>query len=1212
MNLGTVIFRGLRHYQRAYVALALGVACAVAVLTGALLVGDSVRGSLRKLALDRLGKIDHLLLLDRFVDPSLAERLQKHPDFSKSFEQAVPAILFPSCTAEHVPGNEDAEKKTRRASRVTVLGVKESFWDLATGGVTVQKPLATGEICLNASLASALQAKVGDKLILRLPTAAQIPAESGFGEKKERTSGLPDLKVVQILPDQGLGRFSLEPTQTSPLVAWVNVEDIQTTLELDAKVNAIFVSNKAGVAENDPQQATELNQLLTPTVADFGFNIRDIHLTFTPPAKEGEAEKPATETIYHYLTINSERMLFDPASEAVWKKALAKYDGTPNASQEIMSQLAIRIWHPKGSDAKQWLDNHYSVVCAMDPSADGPLRDATGKPLPPMGKKSVVLTSWLAESLQAQVGDAISAEFLAIERGQTAPMVSDLAVTAIIPLTTPSRPFNRRRPPEYTERPTTANDADLTPLVKGITDQNSISNWKAPFDVNYKYVRAEDDTYWENHRTTPKMYVSKEYAKEAWGSRFGVITSLRIPVSAEHMLTPEQLEQDFLAAWRAGDASLGLSFLPLRAQALQVSSGTTPFDVLFLLLSMFIISAALLLVWLLVRLAILQRASEIGLLLALGWPRRRVQLLLSLEGLGVVLVGSLIGVGVGVGYASLMLLGLSTWWVGAISTPFLEFHPTIRSLIIGFASGAAMTLTTIYLSLRSLRSVSVRGLLGGEWSVPAPLRVAKPIESSQELVARLPLAEGWEGSETIPWQFSTSTAVGLLATAVGLAFLALKLGGEAQAGAFLGSGAAALSGLLLLLRLLLGRSSRQGGSNGLFVLAFRNLGRNRSRSLATITLVAVAVFLVIAVSSFRLAPTERGTAGFSILAESAQDMFLDLKGTEFAPTFGAEEDKILQGSDAYAIAMRRGDDASCTNLYQPARPRVLGVGARFINSFDDSGKPAFSFAGVDSKDPAMFINPWQLLTEPAKDQEAVRVIVDKNTAMYSLKLYGGPGQEFTVDYGEGLVVRFRIAALLENSVLQGNLLIGSQDFKRLFPTISGERLFLIRTPTADAETIEKVSQVLETRYSDEGFDCVPAKKRLEELLAVQNTYISTFQTLGALGLLLGTFGLVAVQLRNVLERRKELGLLRAIGFSSLRVGKVVLFEHSMLLGLGMLLGVTSAMLTVVPHMLVGGAKVPFADLFGLMALILVVGFATGIWALRATLRVPLLPALRGD
>ena len=39
---------------------------ATAVLTGALLVGDSVRGSLKHLALDRLGGIDYVLVTPRF------------------------------------------------------------------------------------------------------------------------------------------------------------------------------------------------------------------------------------------------------------------------------------------------------------------------------------------------------------------------------------------------------------------------------------------------------------------------------------------------------------------------------------------------------------------------------------------------------------------------------------------------------------------------------------------------------------------------------------------------------------------------------------------------------------------------------------------------------------------------------------------------------------------------------------------------------------------------------------------------------------------------------------------------------------------------------------------------------------------------------------------------------------------------------------------
>ena len=69
-------------------------------------------------------------------------------------------------------------------------------------------------------------------------------------------------------------------------------------------------------------------------------------------------------------------------------------------------------------------------------------------------------------------------------------------------------------------------------------------------------------------------------------------------------------------------------------------------------------------------------------------------------------------------------------------------------------------------------------------------------------------------------------------------------------------------------------------------------------------------------------------------------------------------------------------------------------------------------------------------------------------------------------------------------------------------------------------------------------------------MSVQNTYISTFQTLGALGLLLGTFGLAAVQIRSVLERKKELGLMRAIGFQRNTLAKMVVLENAWLLIIG--------------------------------------------------------------
>src|SRR5690606_5550078 len=103
---------------------------------------------------------------------------------------------------------------------------------------------------------------------------------------------------------------------------------------------------------------------------------------------------------------------------------------------------------------------------------------------------------------------------------------------AILPFTDPVAGFRKRGrrllPPEFEERPTPANDWHLTPVVQGITDQDSIDDWDPPFPFDQKRVRPQDDTYWEEHRTTPKAFVSYAAGKKMWGSRFGEATSLRV------------------------------------------------------------------------------------------------------------------------------------------------------------------------------------------------------------------------------------------------------------------------------------------------------------------------------------------------------------------------------------------------------------------------------------------------------------------------------------------------------------------------------------------------------------------------------------------------------------------------------------------------------------------------------------------------------------
>ena len=145
-------------------------------------------------------------------------------------------------------------------------------------------------------------------------------------------------------------------------------------------------------------------------------------------------------------------------------------------------------------------------------------------------------------------------------------------------------------------------------------------------------------------------------------------------------------------------------------------------------------------------------------------------------------------------------------------------------------------------------------------------------------------------------------------------------------------------------------------------------------------------------------------------------------------------------------------------------------------------------------------------------EDPIPVVIDKNTANYSLKIFAlGTVKEVHYDSGESF--HFKAVGFLSNTILQGSLLMSQQDFLAAFPEVAGYQYFLIDDDGgADdqeivAETTESATvKTLEDRLSDLGFDARSAPKLLANFMTVQNTYLSTFQTLGALGLLLGTLG----------------------------------------------------------------------------------------------------------
>ena len=1193
MNLLHIATRSLRHFWSTNLAIALGVAAATAVLTGALIVGDSMRSSLRDLTLQRLGKIDDILVSDGFFRSQLAEEIAQLDTFKDQYDQIAPAILFPGGTVAL-----ESETVPRYAGQVTVLGITDQFWNFDLDQSSASPELSGNNAIVNQALADDLGILAADvdngsaSITVRVPKQSQLPADSALGRKTDLIETLVDLKVIQIRPNVGLARFGLFPSQADPLNVFLPIGLLQNSLARSVlkhkadpnQANVLFLSGQ-GSSPPTADVSSALRKSIRPRLADIGLQLSTVLLSH---GESNQSPKP----IYSYTSLSSDKLLIsDDATQSIAKAFPAAKPVFTYLANDIRS-----VGKPSGIP--------FSMVAGIDLDSKAknpqlfqfqPASAVTGKTISQPTDDQIVLNQWAAEDLEIEIGDRVAVTFFEPEstHGSQDERSVEFTVADIAAITTPDSPFgyNRRdgvTPPTYSLAPTIANDPDLTPIVPGVTDAESIEDWDLPFATADK-IRGQDDDYWDNFRTTPKAFINLAVAQNLFSSRFGNTTSFRVPTSAG---STAELEKKLSVQFADDEAKLGLNMVPIKRRGLAASSGSTPFDVLFLALSMFVIGSALILVSLLFRLSLQQRSAEVGLFKAAGFAPNRLRNVWLMEMLLVSVVGALIGIVLGIGYAALMIQGLTTWWVGAIERPFLTIHISWISLLAGLVSGLLACVATIAISLRRTRKQPVINLLRGE--LESSVAVAPTLDDHRTIYQRL--------GKILPFALAT--------VAILLAVFATQLSGEPQAGAFMGAGFLLLAaGLMFVYRWLSTASTAESAPQlSLSRIALLSAKRNPLRSTLTIGLVAVASFLIAAVSAFRLAPSDAGTAGFDWVATSSQPLFENLQ-TAAGQSKALGEDHLLPPeTTVFSFRYKSGEDASCNNLYQSTQPRVLGVPQSFVEN-----DPSFAWAG----NLAETENPWQLLgtSQPHTGTTAdpIPVVLDKNTANYSLKIFAlGAVKEVHYDSGESF--HFKAVGMLENTVLQGSLLMSEQDFVAAFPSVAGYQYFLIDDGDAntDAATSNSVTvATLEDRLSDLGFDARSAPKLLANFMSVQNTYLSTFQTLGALGLLLGTFGLAAVQIRSVLERKQELGLLRAVGFELPKLSRMVMLENAWLLITGLVVGIGSALLTTVPHWLVGSASVPWLALAAIFGSIAIVGLLASWLASRNIARVPLLESLRG-
>jgi len=234
-------------------------------------------------------------------------------------------------------------------------------------------------------------------------------------------------------------------------------------------------------------------------------------------------------------------------------------------------------------------------------------------------------------------------------------------------------------------------------------------------------------------------------------------------------------------------------------------------------------------------------------------------------------------------------------------------------------------------------------------------------------------------------------------------------------------------------------------------------------------------------------------------------------------------------------------------------------------------------------------------------------ILDQATAQWALKL-GGLGARFTVPDDAGAGVEYEIVGLLAPGILQGFVIVAERSFEAAFPRRSGYA-FALLDAASGTSVAELVRQARDT-WADAGPTVEPTLDRLARLAAVQNTFLAGFQTLGLLGLLLGTAGVAAVQAQGVLERIGQFGLLQALGFSPGKVRALVTLEAVAVVGAGLVAGALAGVVALTPALLAGRAPVPFGWMAATCGLTLAAAAAAGVVASRGATHAHPREALR--
>ena len=1087
------IYKSFRYYLKSqHIPVLLGTILCTAILTGALIVGDSVKYSLHKITLDRLGNITHAIESgDRYFRAKLATDLQKD-------------LKIPVASALHLQGIVLTQGGQDRVSNAQVLGIDPGFSQLFPGqrnNFEFTGPMAQ----INKKLATKLNLKIGDDITIRINAIDFFPIDAPFARKDQDQVTL-QVRINDIIQDDQYGRFSLKTNQTAPYNIFLPLEFLSAKTGIPERANTLLFANKS----QNPLPLNELHRSLK-----FYYKLTDAGYRFVKYPDLGEIE------------LRTDRIFIDPVVENAIHDAQL-------SCQEYLSYFVNEFRCGKKSTP-------YSFIST----------------LPGIMNKDIVINEWLARDLNAKRGDTLNLQYYILgadRRLETA--TSGFAISGI-------RSMSESR--QY---------RSLMPDYPGIAGTENCRDWDPGIPIDLKKIRDKDEQYWDDYGGTPKAWISLIRAQELWGNNFGHLTTIRF---ALNIYNKELIENKILDQITPED--LNMVIQPVREEGLEASSHGVDFGQLFIGLSFFVIAAALILTGLLFIFALEKRSTETALYMTMGYRPVIIKLIYLGEFLMVAIPGILIGIFGGVGYNRLIMAALNSYWLDIVGTSDLVAMIKPATLFVGgFASFILIFISIIIvLKYKSLQSI-------------VTLKQHPAYHTFQKVRIKL-------------W----CTVITLLSAGILYLLLTTDPGRGKQAYMpFFGGGTLLLALGMVLFYIIFYHyiKNKKGPLSNLLQFTLINVTRNIRQSLTVVMILAIGVFLVIAVGANRhgtLSNADKpssGTGGFRYWMQTTMPVLKDINSPQGMDLLGLDP-RAADSMQILSMRLLNKDDASCLNLNRVQQPAILGLDPAVLDSLH-----AFTFIKLDNN--VDRTHPWKAL-DIQYDGEIIPAIMDETVLVWGIAKAVGDTIFYQNERGERLGLK--VVASLANSVFQGHVIIAQNNFTDQFPSVGGHSVFLINSPASmDKEIETHIPRFLQ----DYGVELMPTFERLALFNQIENTYLSIFLVLGGLALLLSSAGLGIIALRNILERQHEFALLQALGYPRKYILRLVVLEHFILLLIGTVIGALSAIFAMLPVLSTPGSQVPYFTMFLIILGLLLSGWLWIYILTRFLLKKDLITSLRTE